>query len=140
LAAAISTLQAATAASREHAVGAATADGAPAGTTTGATTVARPHPPIDPPYITISTSTPAGAVDYLAAFGAPAGITAGTVTGYPPAGLLFLAVGANAPAGRAVGTARTLDAAATVGGPPQLSQAPPPGRPSTRPWADCCAG
>jgi hypothetical protein len=73
MATAISTLQAATTASGECAVGAVTAASALAGT------AARPHPPT-------SVSTPVDTV-------------ADAIIGHPPAGLPFLTAGASAPAG-----------------------------------------
>jgi hypothetical protein len=49
--------------------------------------------------------------------GAPVGTAAGTVAGHPLVGLLFLAVGASAPAGPTAGAAGPLDAVAAVGAP-----------------------
>jgi hypothetical protein len=67
LAAAIATLQAAVVASREHAVGAVAVVGALVGTTAGATTVARPHPSVGPPFIAAGTRTPLAPPQALAA-------------------------------------------------------------------------
>jgi hypothetical protein len=54
LAAAIATLQVVTAASRERVVGAVVC------TTMGATAATRPHPPVGPPFITVTVSAPTG--------------------------------------------------------------------------------
>jgi hypothetical protein len=94
---AIATVQAATAACHERAMGAVAA--------AGATT--RPRPP----FIVAGASAPASPA--AAAVGAPGG----TVAGHPPSGLLFLAAGTRAPAGPAAGTARPLDATVAVGDP-----------------------
>jgi hypothetical protein len=120
LATAISTLQAAVAASREHVVGAIAA--------AGATATAHPRPPAGPPFVTADASAPtgpavgaAGSLVAAAAGGAPAG----TVAGHPLAGLLFLAAGASAPAGPAAGAVGPLDAATTVGAPAGTSASAP---------------
>jgi hypothetical protein len=60
LAAAISTLQVAAAASRECAMGVVAVAGAPVGTVAGATVVAHPHPSDSPPFVAASANTPAG--------------------------------------------------------------------------------
>jgi hypothetical protein len=86
LAAAIATLQAADASSRERVVGAVVAASAPASTAAGATATVRPHPSDDPPFVAAGmralASPAAGAVGSLAeaaVAGAPTGTTAGVV-------------------------------------------------------------
>jgi hypothetical protein len=106
LAAAISTLHAATVACRECTMGAVA--------TTGAIAITRPHPPVGPPFVVAGVSASVGPVGSLAvavATGAPACTVTGTVTDHPLADLLFLAASASAPAG----PAGPLAAATAVG-------------------------
>jgi hypothetical protein len=60
LAVAISTLQVAATASREHVVGAIIAAGTPAGTAMGATVVMHHNPPTGPPFLAAGASAPDG--------------------------------------------------------------------------------
>jgi hypothetical protein len=59
LAMVITTLQATATASRERAMGAITAAGAPIVTAVGATAATRSHPPASPPFVAASASAPA---------------------------------------------------------------------------------
>jgi hypothetical protein len=132
VASSITTLQAAAVASREHAVGVVTVAGAPASTTAGATAAVLPTPwPLQPPLVL------------------PTGIAVGTITGHPPVGLLFLAIGVSAPPRVSpdpwmllppLVPPQALPRASLVPGPPQLSLTPPPGRPSSHPSAKHCTG